>query len=578
VESRQLIDDVVKEHGSQSGNPRAILLPLLKAIQERHGFISSDAFKEIEQRLGIPRHLSYSVASFYDDFRFDRPAEHVIRVCDGAACELAGCRRLLAVISDELNIRPGEVADDGCFRLEAANCLGYCCVCPAVRIDELVFGRVTAPEVPWLLHLVQNNSEKDKEELRRRAAAYDEFPQAAPAEQRRLLGPQPVSLVDARAWKAAGGFAALRRLADRPQPDKLAAIVSQSGLRGLGGAGFPVGKKWELAMANAPPRVLVCNADESEPGTFKDRFLLRHRPLLVLEGMVLAGYAIGADRGILYMRSDYAYLRPPLDECLQAMAAMGLAGENIAGSGFSMRIDIYVGAGAYICGEESALLESIEGKRAEPRLRPPFPVQSGLFGRPTVVNNVETLAQVPRILENGAAWFRQTGTADSPGTRLFSLSGDVARPGVYELPLGARLGDLIAGPGGGAQGEFGFAVVGGAAGRVFAADKWDCPLDFEHQMGNGSIMVFNARRAPMTIAANLLRFFSRESCGGCLPCRVGVPEACALVESAADGLTASQRESFEMLSDCLESTARCGLGKTALRAANDLINLTRQRP
>ncbi len=248
-----------------------------------------------------------------------------------------------------------------------------------------------------------------------------------------------------------------------------------------------------------------------------------------------------------------------------------------AGTGFSMRIDIYVGAGAYICGEESALLESIEGKRAEPRLRPPFPVQSGLFGRPTVVNNVETLAYVPRILEHGAAWFRETGTANSPGTKLFSLSGDVARPGVYELPLGTRLSELIEGPGGGVQGEFGFSVVGGAAGGVFAADKLDCPLDFEHQVGNGSVMVFHAGRAPIGIAANLLRFFSRETCGGCLPCRVGVPEACALMESAAaSGLTAQQRESFELLSECLETTSRCGLGKTAFRAAKDLINLTRQ--
>ncbi len=355
-------------------------------------------------------------------------------------------------------------------------------------------------------------------------------------------------------------------------------VVKKSGLRGLGGAGFPAGKKWELATANPPPRILVCNADESEPGTFKDRFLLRHRPLLVLEGMVLAGYAIGADRAILYMRSDYIDLRPALDEGLRAMEAAGLVGENIAGSGFSMRIDIYLGAGAYICGEESALLESIEGKRAEPRLRPPFPVQSGLFGHPTVVNNVETLANVPRILENGAAWFRETGTPDSPGTKLFSLSGDVARPGVYEMPLGTQLKELIEGPGGGMQGEFGFAVVGGAAGRIFAADKYDSPLDFAHQAGNGSVMALHAGRAPVAIAANILRFFSRETCGGCLPCRVGVPEACALMESAAaSGLTARQRESFELLTECLETTSRCGLGKTAFKSAKELINLKRQK-
>lgn len=576
MKARQLIEDVLAEHENATGNPRAILLPLLRTIQQRLGFIPAEIFTEIEARLGIPRHLSYSVASFYDDFRFDRPAEHVIRVCDGTACELAGCRDLISIFSAELGIQPGEVTGDGCFRLEAVNCLGHCSICPAVRIDDLVFGRVTASEAPWLLHIVQNGGERDAAELRQRAALYDEFPKAAPAERRRLLGTQSASLTEAEEWEAAAGFATLRRLLGRADPAELVNIVKESGLRGLGGAGFPVGKKWELATANPPPRVLVCNADESEPGTFKDRFLLRHRPLLVLEGMALAGYAIGADRGILYMRSDYAYLRPALDEGLQAMAGAGLMGKNIAGSGFSMQIDIFVGAGAYICGEESALLESIEGKRAEPRLRPPFPVQSGLFGRPTVVNNVETLANVPRILEHGAAWFREIGTADSPGAKLFSLSGDIARPGVYELPLGTKLHDLIEGPGGGMQGRFGFAIVGGAAGRVFAPDKLDCPLDFEHQVGNGSVMVFHAGRAPIEIGANLLRFFSRETCGGCLPCRVGVPEACAIMESAvADGLSARQRESFELLTECLESTSRCGLGKTAFRAANELINLTR---
>ena len=576
MEARQLIDDILAEHKDVTGNPRTILLPLLRAVQERLGFIPAEIFTEIEARLGIPRHLSYSVASFYEDFHFNLPAKHVIRICDGAACELAACRDLLLTTSGELSVQPGEITTDGCFRLEMVNCLGHCSVCPAVRIDDLVFGRVTVSEMSWLLHTVRNGGEASLAELRKRAERLDDFPKAASGEQRRLLGTQSLSLTEVEAWEAACGFSTLRRLVGRADPAELIDVVKKSGLRGLGGAGFPVGKKWELATANPPPRVLVCNADESEPGTFKDRFLLRHRPLLILEGMVLAGYAIGADRGILYLRSDYAYLRPALDKGLQAMEAAGLVGKNIAGSGFSMQIDIYMGAGAYICGEESAMLESIEGKRAEPRLRPPFPVQSGLFGHPTVVNNIETLAYVPRILENGAAWFRETGTADSPGTKLFSLSGDVARPGVFEMPLGTRLSELIEGPGGGMLGEFGFAVVGGAAGRVFATDKFDCPLDFAHQVGNGSLMVFHAGRVPIEIAANILRFFSRETCGGCLPCRVGVPEACALVQSAAaTGLSAQQRESFNLLSNCLETTARCGLGKTAFRASKELINLER---
>ena len=278
---------------------------------------------------------------------------------------------------------------------------------------------------------------------------------------------------------------------------------------------------------------------------------------------------------MLYLRSDYAYLRPALEDCLQAMTAAGLLGENIAGSGYSFQIDIHVGAGAYVCGEESALLQSLEGQRGEPRLRPPFPVEAGFNGRPTVVDNVETLAYVPLILVQGAAWFRELGTAESPGTKLFSLCGDVEHPGVYELPLGTTLRELIDGPGGGTRGDFGFALVGGAAGRALGGDRLDTPLDFEHQLGNGSVMVFHAGRSPLEIGVNLLRFFSRETCGGCLPCRAGVPEAFALLESARSrGLTAQQRESFDLLAECLETTARCGLGKTALRAAKDLLQLT----
>ena len=328
-------------------------------------------------------------------------------------------------------------------------------------------------------------------------------------------------------------------------PAELVRVVKESGLRGRGGAGFPTGKKWEMATTYPPPRVLVCNADESEPGTFKDRFLLRHRPWLVLEGMVLAAYAVGADRGVLYLRSDYAYLQPTLEHCLHAMTTAGVLGENIAGCGFDFQIEIHIGAGAYVCGEESALLQSLEGQRGEPRLRPPFPVEAGLNGCPTVIDNVETLAYVPLILERGAAWFREVGTAESPGTKLFSLCGDVERPGVYELPMGTTLRQLIDGPGGGTHGDFGFALVGGAAGRALAGEQLDTPLDFEHSLGNGSVMVFHAGRAPIEIGANLLRFFSRETCGGCLPCRAGVPEAFALLESASSrGLTSEQRDVF----------------------------------
>lgn len=561
-------------HEVDPADPRDSLLPVLRAVQRRLGYLPAEIFTEIEARLGIPHHLGYSVASFYDEFRFDRPARHVIRACDGAACELANCRGLLEAFSHELGIQPGDVTGDGCFRLEAVNCLGQCDRCPAVRIDDLMFGGVATAEVPELLCLVRAGSEGKLEELIRRSGKNDEFRATPPGASQRLLGESPSSLTTMAQWQAAGGFQAVRKLVGCAAPHELVQVVKDAGLRGLGGAGFPTGKKWEMAASHPAPRALVANADESEPGTFKDRFLLQHRPFLILEGMVLAGYAIGAERGILYLRSDYDYLRPVLEECLREMTAAELLGNSIAGSEFSFHIDIHLGSGAYICGEESALLESLEGKRGEPRLRPPFPVEAGLHGRPTVVDNVETLAYVPHILARGADWFREVGTSASPGTKLFSLSGDVRRPGVYEMPLGTALRALIDGPGGGMAEDFGFALVGGAAGRALGRERLDTPLDFEHQLGNGSVMVFHAGRKPIEIGVNLLRFFSRETCGGCLPCRIGVPEAAALLESAAGrGLTPQQRQSFDLLAECLESTARCGLGKTALRAAKDLLEM-----
>jgi NADH:ubiquinone oxidoreductase subunit F (NADH-binding)/NADH:ubiquinone oxidoreductase subunit E len=573
--AHSIVEAALVGHQIESADVRGSLLPILRAVQHRLGHLPAEIFEEIEAQLGIPRHIGYSVASFYDEFRFDRPAAHAIRVCDGAACELAGCGELLMALSAELGIGPREVTADGCFRLEAANCLGQCERCPAVRIDDWVFGPLAASELPGLLRLVRSGGAAASAELARRAAQNDGFPAARPGEQRRLLEcPMPAASV-AAAWEAAGRGKSLHDLLGRYSPAELLRVVSDSGLRGRGGAGFPTAKKWQMAAGYPPPRVLVCNADESEPGTFKDRLLLRHRPWLVLEGMLLSAYAIGADRGVLYLRSDYAYLQPQLDDCLSAMAAAGLLGEKIAGSAFACRIDVHLGAGAYICGEESALLQSLEGQRGEPRLRPPFPVEFGWKGRPTVVSNVETLAYVPHIAAHGAAWFREVGTAESAGTKLFSLSGDVERPGVYELPLGATLGELIRGPGGGVRGELGFVLLGGAAGRALGKDCLNTPMDFEHQVGNGAVTVFQTGRRPIEVGANLLRFFSRETCGGCLPCRAGVPEAFAMFASAGpQGLTARQRASFDLLSDCLETTARCGLGKTALKAARDLLELS----
>ena len=355
-------------------------------------------------------------------------------------------------------------------------------------------------------------------------------------------------------YLSADGFKALVGARDMP-PEDVIQGVKDSGLRGRGGAGFPCGLKWELAR-NAPgeAKYVICNADEGEVGTFKDRHILMNDPFTLIEGMSIAGYAIGATNGYIYLRAEYHYLREQLENAIDQVAAKGLL------DGFS--ITLREGAGAYICGEESALMDSIEGKRGEVRYRPPFPPTSGLWGQPTIINNVETLMNVPQIVLNGPGWFSEMGTERSKGTKVFSVSGDVREPGVYELVLGSPLNELVEGLAGAEKVKA--VQVGGATGRIVPSGMMDTPLSFETILGAGAVTVFDESRDIVDVVHQTLQFLAEESCGKCSPCREGTEVMAGILERFTRG-GGSEREItlMEGLGETMMLSSLCGLGQAA---------------
>jgi len=385
-----------------------------------------------------------------------------------------------------------------------------------------------------------------------------------------------------QSFRANGGYQGLQKALEMP-PAEVISEVKISGLVGRGGAAFPTGVKWEGAThAPGETRYVVCNADESEPGTFKDRVLMEGDPHSLLEGLAIAAYAVGAPKGYIFIRGEYPSAYRAVETAIEQAHQAGLLGQNILGKGFDFEIELRLGAGAYICGEETALFEAIEGKRGFPRLKPPFPTTHGLFGQPTVINNVETLCNVPWIIRDGAAAYRQFGTQNSPGTKLFCLSGDVVNPGVYEIPFGVSLKDLIYDLAGGIRGGAPLQAVllGGAAGSFATPDQLDVPLTFEDlrasglPLGSGVVMVFDQRRDLRDVLMRLGRFFAHESCGKCYPCQLGTQRQYEILQRVAAG--SPLPADIQRLTDVgwtMTDSSICGLGQTAASAVLSAIKL-----
>ncbi|WP_457638734.1 NADH-quinone oxidoreductase subunit NuoF [Persephonella sp.] len=378
--------------------------------------------------------------------------------------------------------------------------------------------------------------------------------------------------VDIEEYETTGGYSALKKALKKFTPEDVVVLVEESTLRGRGGAGFPTGRKWRFALMNPPPRYLVCNADESEPGTFKDRIIIERDPHLLLEGMIIAGYALGAEEGYIYIRGEYPAGYMILENAIQEAKERGYLGKNILGTDFSFDIKVYRGAGAYICGEETALIESLEGKRGHPRLRPPYPAQVGLYGRPTVVNNVETLSNIP-IIVTYEAYFMNIGPAGFYGPKLFPISGKVEKPGVYESTMDITLRELIEMAGGVKDGKQVKAVFAGALG-IYSEEELDMPMDYSPKGfgGTGTTIVLDEDDCIVDALTVITNFFHHESCGKCTPCRVGTYEQHVILKKLKEG-TATEKDIqyLEHLAKNIPANSICGLGYSAPNAVADAL-------
>ncbi|HEY5426017.1 MAG TPA: NAD(P)H-dependent oxidoreductase subunit E [Candidatus Tumulicola sp.] len=559
--------------GHAARDQRHRLLPVLHAIQERIGWISGGALNYACERLSVPPADAYGVATFYAMFSTTPRPPIVLHVCDDIACMGAGSEHVWRSL-DDVCCPVNEPSDDGRATWLRTSCLGLCDRAPAALLtiagDEPA-GRQFAPIDPNVAVALVGSQRTPP------IAAHGAKPHVGGAPLRLL---RRVGVVDPERlddYRAHDGYGALTRAFDLG-PARVVTEVIESKLLGRGGAAFPTGRKLQsVANAVGRPHYLICNADESEPGTFKDRILMEHDPFALIESMTLAAFASGCERGFIYVRGEYPLATQRLTNATEAARANGLLGADIMGRGFSFDIEIRRGAGAYICGEETALFNSIEGKRGEPRSKPPFPVDVGLFGRPTLVNNVETLVNLPGIVLEGGASYAAIGTPDSTGTRLFCLSGAVHRPGLYEVAHGTTLGALLDFAGGlRAPHSTQAILLGGAAGGFVGTNALSMPLSFEGAraagatLGSGVVMPFDERTDMMKILLRIARFFREESCGQCVPCRVGtVRQEEALTRlSHASGERDAARD-VELLNEigrAMRDASICGLGQTAASA------------
>ncbi|MBT8193158.1 MAG: NADH-quinone oxidoreductase subunit E [Acidimicrobiia bacterium] len=550
----------------QTSGVRHLLLPALQAVQGAIGWVSPGALNYVSERLTVPPAEAYAVATFYALLATEERPRRVAHVCEDVSCRNRGGLDLL----EELSGR-GDVM--------ASPCLGQCDRSPAVLVQrageydaslwnstpEMVIDVLEGAEPidpnPGHYGIPQTEAGSDGLRLLHRVGAID-----------------PYSLDE---YRAADGYAALTKAMEMT-PTELIEEVKRSGIKGRGGAAFPMGVKWEAVVAQESDPVLVCNADEAEPGTFKDRGIMEGDPFSLVEAMTIAGYTLGAHRSYLYIRGEYPRAARHVASAIEVAKEAGLLGEDILGSGFDFDIEIRMGGGAYICGEETALFNSIEGFRGEPRQKPPYPAEAGLFGLPTAINNVETLINLPLIVLEGGDAYAALGTPDSTGIKLFCLSGDVVTPGVYEVEFGATIRDLIE-LAGGPLDDIAAVLLGGVSGSFVGPDQLDLPLTFEATreagvaLGTAVVMPFSSSTDFDDVTKRIAAFFRDESCGQCVPCRVGTvrqEEALfRLLNPAPTNGSAGEIGLLTEIDQAMKLGSICGLGHTAGSAIQSAIAL-----
>ena len=526
------------------------LVQILREAQDALGWLSPATLTRIAAGVGLPRASVESTAGFYAFFHTRPMGKYRVLFSDNVTDRMLGSPALMRTLCEKLWLEPGHVSEDGLVSVDTTSCTGLCDQGPAALVNQRAVTRLTPERIDAMAALIRDRVPLDdwpaewftvEDNIRRRDL---------------LLGHR---------WEPGAVIAAALDLGGAALLD----AIERSGLRGRGGAGFGTSLKWR-ACRDAPGQAhyVVCNADEGEPGTFKDRVLLSTGFDLVVDGMCVAALAVGARKGLLYLRGEYRFLLDRLEKRLEERRRAGLLGPDILGRGFAFDVEIHLGAGAYVCGEESALIESLEGRPGKPRIRPPFPVTHGYLGQPTTVNNVETLALAALIAVHGAERFRAIGTPHSSGTKLLSISGDVRSPGIYEYPFGVALREILDDCG--ARDTLALTSAG-AAGHCLSADEFDRRIAFEDVATGGSIMVFDRTRDIFEVARNFVAFFAHESCGFCTPCRVGTAVNARLMDKlAANRGSPYDLDEMDRVHRLMQGASHCGLGNTATIALLDM--------
>jgi NADH-quinone oxidoreductase subunit F len=563
------LDEKFKQLLSRYPVKRSALIPMMMYAQDELGHLGDEILEEIATRLDLQKVDVEETLAYYSMLRRKPAGRYHIQVCTNISCMLRGGNELYAHVQKRLGIGNKEVSESGTFSLEEVECMGACTGAPAIQVNydfhenldpdkvDAILEQLEAGKVPKPVPVISGAlHERNKDEV--------------------VVVSKRFGIPDSKkidTYLKNDGYKALQKALTQMTPDAIIDEVKKSNLRGRGGAGFPTGMKWAFIPKDSPkPKYVLCNADESEPGTSKDRPLMELDPHQLIEGVVIAGRAIGSRQGYIYIRGEYRYLLDIMDVALAEAYAKGFVGKNIQGSGFDFEISTHTGAGSYECGEESALMESLEGKRGYPRIKPPFPATVGLYGCPTVINNAETLSTIPAIINDGGEWYASLGVPKNGGTRLYSISGHVNKPGIYELPLGYPLRKLIYDVAGGMRNgkKLKAVIPGGSSCPLLSADEIDVPMDYDSvakigsMLGSGGTVIMDEDTCMVDMARRIMHFYAHESCGWCIPCREGTTWLRKMLDRFHEG--AGREEDIPLIDELSKNMLGrtfCALGDAA---------------
>ena len=557
---------------------RSALIPMMMYAQDEYGFVSDEMIAEIARRLDLRTVQVEETLAYYSMLHRKPMGKHHVQICTNVACMLRGGAELFEQAKKRLEIGHKEVTSDGVFSLEEVECIGACTGAPALQVNYDFYENVTPMKFDEIIELLDAGQKAPPEPVTF-GALHPRNPAETPVISKRF-GIRNSHKIDV--YLQHDGYKALEKALKEMTPESIIDEVKKSSLRGRGGAGFPTGMKWSFVPKDSPkPKYVICNADESEPGTCKDRPLMEMDPHQMIEGIIIAGRAIGAHLGFIYIRGEYRYVLDIVEGALAEAYRRGYLGKNILGSGFDFDLVAHTGAGAYECGEESALMESLEGKRGYPRIKPPFPAVVGLYGCPTIINNVETLSSVPAILLEGGENYANRGTPKNGGTRMLCVAGHVNKPGIYEIPLGMNMKKFIYEVAGGIpDGKKLKAVIpGGSSCPLLSANEIDIPMDYDSvakagsMLGSGGMVVMDEDTCMVDMARRIMHFYAHESCGWCIPCREGTAWLRKMLERFHAGL--GRPEDIDLVADLSKNMLGrtfCPLGDAAALPTISIVN------